>query len=199
MWDSEEQLFFLDEDANPDHGAAAVFMIQGSLPVPVSRRGREENHTMDFHCIVYVAGWGRQQPFDAQDNEPTSTNIRFTLLDPSLCGLASNLEMLHRRYDLLDFRNCAQLKADFIQYSIPEQSEAIYVLSDMDISVMIHGSVTWKTEDINLCRRPFWRLDISWKVVPSVDTPLKLHVKGQQHWSYIVFGRIAHVRVYNLK
>lgn len=183
MWDSEEQLFFLDEDADPDHGSAAVFMIQGSLPVPVSRRGREENHTMDFHCIVYVAGWGRQQPFDAQDNEPTSTKIRFTLLDPSLCGLASNLEMLHRRFDLLDFRNCAQLKADFIQYSIPEQSEAMYVLSDVGTSVIIHGSVTWTTEDINLCRRPFWRLDISWKIVPSVDTPLKLHVKGQQHWS----------------
>lgn len=183
MWDSEEQLFFLDEDADPDHGAAGAFMIQGSVAVPVNRRGKTENHTMGFHCIAYTVGWGRQRPLDTQGNESTVTSIRFTLLDPSVCGLASNLESLHRRFDLLDFRNCAQLKADLIHYSIPEQSEAVYVLSDLGVSVIIRGAVIWIPEDINLCRKPFWRLDISWKVVPSIDTPLKLHVKGQQRWS----------------
>lgn len=183
MWDSEEQLFFLDEEADPDHGAAAVFMIQGSLAVPVNRRGREESHTLNFHCIIYALGWGRQQPLNTQEHEPAGTKIHFTLLDPSLRGLASNLELLHRRFDLLDSRNCAQLKADLIRYSIPEQSEAVYVLGDLGVSIMVHGTVTWTAENLNLCRRPFWRLDISWKIVPSMDTPLRLHVKGRQQWS----------------
>lgn len=183
MWDSEEQFIFLNEDADPDHGAAAVFMIQGSVAVPVNRRGKSENHTMDFHCIAYAIGWGRQQPLDTQGNEPTATKIQFTLLDPSVCGLATNLRSLHRRFDLLDFRNCAQLKADLIHYNIPQQSEIVYVLNDLGASVIVQGAAIWTPEDVNLCRRPFWRLDISWKVVPSNETPLKLHVKGQRRWS----------------
>lgn len=183
MWDSEEQMFFLDEEVDPDHGAAAFFMIQGSLPMRVNRRGIEEVHALNFDCIAYAVGWGRQHRFEAQKDKPAASHIKFTLLDPSLCGLASSLQLLHRRFDLFDFRNCAHLKADLIHYGIPEQSEVVYVLSDKGVSVIIQGTMTCRSEDINLCRKPFWQLEISWKIVPSMNTPLKMHVKGQQPWS----------------
>lgn len=177
MWDSEEQVFFLDEEADPDHGAAAVFMIQGSVAFPVEQKGKD--NILDFQCIAYAVGWGRQQP---KSTDSPAAELNFTLLDPSPREFASQLDVIHRRFDLLDFRNSAPLKTELIYHSIPQQSQAVYLILDLGVSVIVQCVAKRMPKDLDLCQNAFWRLDISWKVVPSIETPLKSHVNGQYHW-----------------
>jgi hypothetical protein len=157
-WDSESQLFFLSSDPHSD-GAAAMASIKASLSVHTA----QGNLKAKFNCLVFALGWGRLG----------DTTPQFTIINPA--RESNSLNRLDSRLGLYDFRSSSQLREDLYSYGIPQTPHTVYHYEDEGLNIVVSCSCQ-KIVNLLLCKNPFWRLEVSWKIVFGGEVPGELQI-----------------------